>query len=134
MKYTYKFVNGDILEIDVSEEMYRALTNEDRLEYNNNQTNMTRAGRFVSLDMAQEEEGMQFADPTSLPPTEADTRVQLAIARLTENQRALIQAIFFDGMQVSEYAKKVGVSQSAISHRICTIQKNLKKILNDPHI
>ena len=58
MKYTYRFVNGETRTIEVSEEQYRMLTDEDRLEYNNNQTNMTRTGRFVSLDMVQDEEGM----------------------------------------------------------------------------
>lgn len=134
MKYTYKYGNGEVQTIEISEEMFSILTNEDRIEYNNNQTNSTRSGRFVSLDMTQDEEGMQFADPRSLPLTEAELRIQCAIEMLEPDQRAMIQAIYYKGMTASEYARQQGVSQPAVSQRLKTAQKKLKKILLEPYI
>lgn len=36
-------------------------------------------------------------------------------------------AIYLDGISMTEYAESVGVSKSAISHRLTTAKKNLKK-------
>ncbi|MBI6873353.1 sigma-70 family RNA polymerase sigma factor [Clostridium aciditolerans] len=37
-------------------------------------------------------------------------------------------AVYLDGMSMTEYAKREGVSKSAISHRLDTAKKNFKKI------
>jgi RNA polymerase sigma factor (sigma-70 family) len=37
-------------------------------------------------------------------------------------------AVYLDGMSMTDYAKSVGVSKSAISHRLNTAKKNLKKV------
>lgn len=134
MKYTYRFVDGKTQTIEVSEEQYRMLTDEDRLEYNNDQTNMTRTGRFVSLDMARDVEGMQFVDPHSLPEIEEIDKLKAAIECLPRDQRRLVNAIYFQGIRIGDYARAEGVSQPAISQRLKTVQKNLKKLLNDPYI
>lgn len=47
---------------------------------------------------------------------------------LKEKQAELLIAIFLDGVSVTEYAKREGVSKSAISHRLNTAKKNLKKV------
>jgi len=129
MKYTYHFANGDSQEIEVTEAQYLILKDADRIEYNNNQTN-TR--RHVSLDMVEADEGMQFADPSSLPMTESASRLHAAIEQLRPDQQKLIRAIYFESIAVDEFAALENVSGSAISHRLRTAEKNLKKILDDP--
>ena len=129
MKYTYRFVTGESVGIEVSPELEALLKNEDRMEYNNEQTN-TR--RHFSLDMAQEDERMQFADPDSLPASGITTRMQAAVAMLTEDQQRLLHAVYKDGVSVNDYAAQEGVTGSAISHRLRTAEKNMKKIMNDP--
>jgi len=131
MKYTYHFANGDSQEIEVTEAQYLILKDADRIEYNNNQSN-TR--RHISLDMAETDEGMQFADPSSLPLSECDSRLHAAIEHLRPDQQSLISAVYFDGMSVNDYAAAEGVTHTAISHRLRTAKNNLKKILSDPHI
>ena len=37
-------------------------------------------------------------------------------------------AVYLDGTSMTDYAKSVGVSKSAISHRLATAKKNLKKV------
>ena len=47
---------------------------------------------------------------------------------LKEKQAELLIAIVLDGVSVTEYAEREGVSVSAISHRLDTAKKNFKKI------
>ena len=47
---------------------------------------------------------------------------------LKEEQAELLIAIVLDGVSVTEYAEREGVSVSAISHRLNTAKKNFKKI------
>lgn len=129
MKYTYRFVTGESVGIEVAAELEALLKNEDRLEYNNEQAN-TR--RHFSLEMAHEDEGMQFIDPASLPALGGVSRLQAAVALLPEEQRRLIHAVHIDGISVNDFAAQEGVTGSAISHRLRTAEKNLKKILSDP--
>lgn len=131
MKYTYRFVTGLSVGIEVSAELEALLKNEDRLEYNNDHAN-TR--RHVSLNMAEDAVGMQFADPATMSPPEYATGLLLALEDLRKDQQELVRAIYFDGLTINEYAASEGVSQSAISHRLQTVQKKLKEILSDPHI
>lgn len=37
-------------------------------------------------------------------------------------------------MTMTDYAKSVGVSKSAISHRLATAKKNLKKFFQNPQL
>jgi DNA-directed RNA polymerase specialized sigma24 family protein len=129
MKYTYRFVTGEAVGIEVSPELEALLKNEDRLEYNNEQAN-TR--RHISMEMAQADEGMQFVDPDSLPAPGSITRLQAAVALLPEEQRRLIHAVYIEGFSVNAFAAQEGVTGSAISHRLRTAEKHLKEILRDP--
>lgn len=47
---------------------------------------------------------------------------------LKKKQAELLIAIILDGVSVTEYAEREGVSVSAISHRLDTAKKNFKKI------
>lgn len=47
---------------------------------------------------------------------------------LKEKQAELLIAIFLDGVSVTAYAEREGVSKSAISHRLDTAKKNFKKV------
>lgn len=131
MKYTYQFVTGEKQEIEVTEAQYMALKDADRIEYNNNQTN-TR--RHISMDMAESDEGMQFADPTQnisdiLDAEYTTTALHRAISHLPSDQRALILDVYFCDKKPVDIAKRDGVSRAAISQRLATAKNNLKKFL-----
>lgn len=135
MQYTYKFVNGESISVEVSEEMLAILQDEDRLESNNEQTNSKRPGRFVRLDApGPDGKRVEISDPQTLDPSEGEKRLEVAISQLPEHQRRLLQAIYFDGVSIVEYARREGVSQPAISQRLNTIRKKIKKILETPYI
>ena len=131
MKYTYRFANGDVNEIEVSENQAFALADLDRLEFNNDHAN-TR--RHISLEMAMEDEGMQFGSVACWEQALSADNVNTMLTGLSDEQAALIRAVFIDGITVCDIAKQQGVSQSAITQRLQTAKKKIKNILCDPYI
>ena len=45
------------------------------------------------------------------------------------DQQEMVRAIYFENVSVNDYAARTGVTQSAISHRLQTVKKKLKKLL-----
>lgn len=131
MKYTYRFANGDVNEIEVTEDQAFALADLDRLEFNNDHAN-TR--RHISLEMAMEDEGMQFGSTSCWEQALSADNVNTMLTGLSDEQAALIRAVFIDGITVCDIAKQQGVSQSAITQRLQTAKKKIKNILCDPYI
>lgn len=128
MKIKYQFAD-EIVEIEVADEWGEVLVDLDREEYN---ANHRETRRHCSL------EAYNLGD--ALLPSDEDVQqevldgieaqqLQDAIAKLEPYQQELIRAIFFEGMTVSAYAERVGITQSAATHRKSTAINNLKKFL-----
>lgn len=56
-------------------------------------------------------------------------RLRLALKRLKPEERELIKALFFDGKNERQYAESLGITQQAVSYRIRTICRKLKKFM-----
>ena len=130
MKITYKFVTGEVAEVEVSEEIGAVIVDLDRLEYNNDHKETRRhyslEGKvYEGMDYAVEDSGLEalFAGSTD------EERLHAAIQKLDTNQREMIRAIYFEGVSVNDYAARMGVTQSAISHRLQTVKRKMKKLL-----
>lgn len=130
MKITYKFVTGEVAEVEVSEEIGAVIVDLDRLEYNNDHKETRRhyslEGKvYEGMDYAVEDPGLEalFAGPTD------EERLHAAIRQLSPDQKEMVRAIYFENMSVNDYAARMGVTQSAISHRLQTVKKQLKKLL-----
>lgn len=130
MKIQYKFVN-ETISIDVPDDWGEILIDLDRQEYNNDHKETRRhyslEGKvYEGMDYAAEDSGLEalFAGPTD------EERLRAAIQKLAPDQQAMIRAIYFDGVSVNDYAARMGVTQSAISHRLQTVRKKLKKLLD----
>ena len=128
--YRYHFSNGETISIDVSNDWGEILIDLDRQEYNNNHKETRRhyslEGKvYEGMDYAVEDSGLEalFAGPTD------EERLRAAIQKLDPDQQAMIRAIYFEGVSVNDYAARMGVTQSAISHRLQTVKKKLKKLL-----
>ena len=129
MKIQYKFVN-ETISIDVPDDWGEILIDLDRQEYNNDHKETRRhyslEGKvYEGMDYAVEDPGLEalFADSTD------EERLRAAIQKLAPDQQAMIRAIYFEGVSVNDYAARMGVTQSAISHRLQTVKKKLKKFL-----
>ena len=129
MKIQYKFAT-ETISIDVPDDWGEILIDMDRQEYNNNHKETRRhyslEGKvYEGMDYAAEDSGLEalFAGPTD------EERLRAAIQKLDPDQQAMIRAIYFEGVSVNDYAARMGVTQSAISHRLQTVKKKLKKLL-----
>ena len=129
MKIQYKFAT-ETISIDVPDDWGEILIDLDRQEYNNDHKETRRhyslEGKvYEGMDYAVEDSGLEalFADPTD------EERLHAAIQKLDPGQQAMIRAIYFEGVSVNDYAARMSVTQSAISHRLQTVRKKLKKLL-----
>ena len=129
MKIQYKFAT-ETISIDVPDDWGEILIDLDRQEYNNDHKETRRhyslEGKvYEGKDYAVEDPGLEalFAGPTD------EERLRAAIQKLAPDQQAMIRAIYFEGVSVNDYAARMGVTQSAISHRLQTVKKKLKKLL-----
>ena len=130
IKMTYRFADGHIEELEVEQEVAEALKELDRQEYNNNHRETRRHSPLDALEY----EGENFIDQNysveGLVLWKQDVGDLLnAIHSLDAKQQELITAVFYQKRTVSQIARESGVSQAAISQRLQTAIKNLKKLL-----
>ena len=128
--YRYHFSNGETISVEIPDDWGEILIDMDRQEYNNNHKETRRHYSlerkvYEGMDYAAEASALQalFAGPTD------EERLRAAIQKLDPDQQAMIRAIYFEGVSVNDYAARMGVTQSAISHRLQTVRKKLKKLL-----
>ena len=105
MKVRYEFVNGEISEIEVDDNLGELLVDFDRQEYNNDHKETRRhyslEGKvYEGMDYAVEDSGLEalFAGPTD------EERLHAAIRQLSRDQQEMVQAIFFENVSVNDYA------------------------------
>ena len=129
MKIQYKFAT-ETLSIDVPDDWGEILSELDRQEYTNDHTETRRhyslEGKvYEGMDYAVEDPGLEalFVGPTD------EERLHAVIRQLSPGQQEMVRAIYFENVSVNDYAARMGVTQSAISHRLQTVKKKLKKLL-----
>jgi DNA-directed RNA polymerase specialized sigma24 family protein len=147
MKITYTSVTGQIHEIEVDDSWGAVILELDREEKNLDRKETRRHTALDSYDFIDTDAGSNpclsrdaFEYRNHLCTGGRDILADLerhytqrhireAVEKLKPAQCDLITAIYFDGLSVNDYAKKEGVDHSAISHRLQTAHKNLKKLL-----
>ena len=134
--------------VEVTDEVYRAYMQGDRkMRYFENDLKTERfvlgeEGQVVqiipsredSLDRLVDENAQQFSDEQEsvesvvLHKLEVD-RLHTALSMLSPEERALIQALFFEERKESELAVELGISQPAVYKRKMKVLKKLKLLL-----
>lgn len=124
----YQFANGEVSEIEVDEKFNSLLIELDRKEYNINHKETRRHTSLANcnedgqwLSTFDKDLSMLFEDESN------EDKLQKAIEHLLPQQKELLKAIYYEGTSVNDYAKKEKVHQSAISHRLERIYKQIKK-------
>ena len=123
--------------VEVTEEVYLAYYQEDRRRRTvdeKEQRNGTVS--YDNLDTVELSGAERFADRTAISVEEAAIDLIIAdklhrcIGQLPREDRALIQALFFDGLSEREYATDIGLSQKGINKRkrriLCKLLKMMK--------
>lgn len=127
MKIKYEFAN-ETVEIDVEEEWANLVIDFDRQEYNNDHKETRRHNSLGAYEFEGSVFGTEDENINAIfEDTEMIDKLHIAMAHLSGKQKALIKAIYFDGMKATDYAVKTGVSKSAISQQLKTVLKKLKK-------
>lgn len=131
MKIEYKYVTGETVEIEVSEEWSKILIELDRQEYNINHKETRRHVYYgASCD-----DGEWLADESLNPEVliqekEEAAKCESAFRSLTEEQSQLIKRVYEDHIGITAYAKECGITQQAVSKRVKTIRRKMKKVLD----
>ena len=128
MKINYTFAN-ETIEIEVADDWGDLLIDLDRKEFN---INHKETRRHASLDvMVYEGEWFAIEDKdiaVLFQDKSKEVRLHEVIAQLNPKQQKLIQAVYFHGITICEYALQEGVSQPAITQRLQTALKKIKKL------
>ncbi len=146
MRIKYKSVTGKVHEIEVDDTWGAVILNLDHQESNLNRKETRRhiaidsystndfdieTGEHLSRDSF-EYQNLESTDCEEIlidDEKEDDYQhIRRLVQTLKPTYRDLITAIYFDGVSVNDYAEREGVSCSAISHRLQTAYKRLKKI------
>lgn len=129
MKIQYKFIN-ETVEIEVDEEWANLIIDLDRQEYNNDHKETRRHVPLGSMEY----EGEFFAtdDPALLQIGDSIDMIR-AIEKLPTRQKEVIYLYFYDGLNMVEIAKRLGVNPSTVREALNSAKKNLKKYSETPH-
>ncbi|MBP2654224.1 MAG: sigma70-ECF: polymerase sigma factor, sigma-70 family [Firmicutes bacterium] len=130
MKMKYEFLTGEIIEIEVLDNIGEVAIGIDRDMYNSNRRE-TR--RHNSIDFLAEQ-GMQIADSSSQVAANVEAReteevLHKVIAMLLPQQQKLVRQIFFNERSMAEIASEEGVTAKAIQYRVNKIKARLRKII-----
>lgn len=122
-------VNGTFVEVEVSDEFARQY---EQIEMEEKRVNRKETRRHQSLETLVES-GFQIVDQESDIEEKAfqnDNIEQLykAFAVLTEEQKWLIQQVFYYDRKQSEIATELGIDPTAIRNRLRKIYDKIKKI------
>lgn len=132
MKYTYKFSNEENT-IEIDKYWSDVLIDLDKAEWANQKKESRRHYHLEACIY----DGTDFIDNNDKietmfrEPSKTDL-LHIAISKLKPRQRDLINAIYFEGISVNDYAAQEGVKQNAISMRLARAKNNLKKFLEKP--
>lgn len=129
MKIKYTFANGDVTEVEVSEEIGAVVLDLDRQEYNANHRETRRHCSLEAFDL----DGNLIPSKENVEwdfiKKEESTKLLDAISQLNSRQQKLIKAIYLEGRKVTELALEEGVHWTAITHAVERALKKLEKIL-----
>lgn len=129
MKIRYEFANGEISEVEVSEELGRTLA---EMTHRAALRDRAETRRHVSLDKLLSL-GAQIGDGNASVEELTERALDMAALRravdqLEPQQRALVQKVFYENRSIASIAREEGVNPATVSHRLERIYRKLSKI------
>ena len=130
MKINYKTEDGEIIEIEVADDVGNFYLESIDAEKKNNRRN-SRHDRHSQLSTFIYEDARFFSDGTDLLADLIDSEVvSRAMSHLTDRQQYLIRKCCLEGWSYTEIADLEGVDESAIRHAVNRAKSRLKKVLS----
>lgn len=128
MKINYKDTNGNVIKLEVSDDVGSFYLESLETEKKNDRRE-TR--RHTSLESFTYEDRKFFDDGTDLlADLMSSETVIRAMSHLTERQQYLIRKIYLDGWKYTEIAALERVDESTIRHAVNRAKNKLKKVLS----
>lgn len=130
MNIRYEFVTGEIVEVEVPNDIGEVSIELDRAIYNSNHRETRRHNSVENL----QDQGIQLIDQradviTAIEKLETRKTLQNALAKLLPQQLELIQKVFIEGRTMASIAREEGVTAKAIQDRVNKIKNRLRKII-----
>ena len=126
MKIRYEFANGEVTEVEVSEEVGAVIVESRKEEHAQQEKQRYHCYSYDAIDV----EGVEYADPKtpeSLYEEDEDKKkIELALSTLTPAQRRRI-LMLADGMSVREIARYEGSDHKSVLESINRAKKKIKK-------
>ena len=130
VKIAYRFADGHVEELEVEPEVAETIKELNRQEYNNNQKESRRHTSLSSMEYEDERFAARNSDVLEKILRRIDAEaLRRALPILTPAQQDLVRRVFFLGERPSGIAEAEGVDNSAITHRLERIYRQLKKSL-----
>ena len=137
MLIRYEFNDGDVMEIEVDDEIgmtilqSRKEESSDRRQYRRQTLSLDAANDKSSWMRTNEHNPDSFLDREELEEMRQrrSEEIREIMNQLSDKQTELAQAMHDKKFTQEDYAEKKGVSQSAISQQIRTLRKKFRKFL-----
>ena len=128
---TYKFADGKVSTVEVSDEFYEAYQNLEKADQLANRRETRRHVSMESLVEVGQEPSVTdeyFKDDSGFENMDNE-KLQQVISQLLPTQQDLIRRVFFEGHSVTEIAKADGIAKCSVSNKLARIYKKLKNFL-----
>ena len=130
MKINYKTEDGEIIEIEVADDVGNFYLESIDAEKKNNRRN-SRPDRHSQLSTFIYEDARFFSDGTDLLADLIDSEaVGHVMSLLTDRQQYLIRKCFIEGWSYTDLAAREGVDESTIRHAVNRAKRRLKMVLS----
>lgn len=130
MKIKYKFLTGEVTEVEVSEEIGNVILESRRREHADNERHRYHTG-FSLNDMTYEGDvcGSIIGEPAKvLTERESVDKCKTMLSQLTSVQRRRFEELM-DGNSVAEIARSENASFNSVKESIEAARRKLKKLL-----
>ncbi len=128
----YKFVDGTMNAVEVTDELYLIHLQLTKEEISNNRRETRRhTSLYYFTDMGIDFEDKRIDIFAEIVRKENAERIHKALLTLSDKRRELVRKVFYEEMTMRQIASQTGVSHTAISQRMKTIRKRLQKELRD---
>jgi RNA polymerase sigma factor (sigma-70 family) len=128
MKFTYRYVTGEVVEIEVDDKLGEQIAT---IEHESELKDRAETRRHQSIDQMHEESGFDIADPSfNVNSFNDQISLQDAISKLTPPQQFLIRRIYFEGLSLTDVSRIEGVTEGAVRKRLNKALVALKNIFD----
>lgn len=131
----YKFVDGTMNAVEVTDELYLIHLQLTKEEISNNRRETRRhTSLYYFTDMGIDFEDKRIDILAEIIRKENAERVHKALLTLSNKRRELVHNLYYEEKSMRAVARERGVSHSSISQQMATIRKRLQKQLGDCNI